>query len=107
MEERFDFDYLVALLVAGSLVGLLAFVALALVVIRCKRSRQKRSLEGKQRMIRTRSGGDLSCTDSESTQVRRAAQTALVKTTFALFPPLYSLIPHQCPVVGIFPQGNE
>ena len=75
VEERFDTEYLVALVIACSLGGLVVIIVILLAAMRCKRSREdkrrRRSLEGKQHMVRSRSGGEVSCTDSVTTQVGR------------------------------------
>ena len=69
-------EYLIAIVVAAALLVLILLVVVALTAMRCQRAREKqrrrRSLEqqAKQHLVRSRSGGEISCSDSVSTQVR-------------------------------------
>ena len=93
VEERFDMEYLIALVVASVLISLIVFVALSLVAMRCrrrrdrKRDRKRGSIEGQQlqqqqRMIRSRSGAEVSSCggDSVSTQVRISGNMVMSMT---------------------------
>lgn len=72
VEERFNMEYLIAMIVATILVTLISFVAVTLMVMRCRRMRDKRRLRkasleqqpATNMMIR-----DVSASDSVSTQV--------------------------------------
>ena len=110
VEERVNVEYGIALSSAGALVLVIAFVAVALMVMRCRNKRressrrrqqqqqQKRGSSGNgsiivevgssssskqqpQRMLRSKSGGEVSVADSVSTQVRSVFQFVYVYDT--------------------------
>ena len=72
MEERFRTEYLIAIVVAVVLLLIISLVVTTLLAMRCQRSRAKRlraaAIES-GKLHRSRSGGDLSNTDTIATQV--------------------------------------
>ena len=79
MEERFRTEYLIAIVVAVVLLLIISLVVTTLLAMRCQRSRAKRLHRGStastanaiesSELKRSRSGGDLSNTDTVATQV--------------------------------------
>lgn len=76
VEERFRTEYLIALVVAVVLLLIISLVVTTLLAMRCQRTRAKRhraaSIES-GRLHRSRSGGDISNTDTIATQMTPAA----------------------------------
>ena len=73
VEERFRTEYLIAIVVAVVLLLIISLVVTTLLAMRCQRSRAKRlraaAIESSE-LQRSRSGGDLSNTDTVATQVK-------------------------------------
>ena len=73
LEERFRTEYLIAIVVAVGLLLIISLVVTTLLALRCQRSRAKRlraaAIESSE-LQRSRSGGDLSNTDTVATQVQ-------------------------------------
>ena len=74
VEERFRTEYLIAIVVAVVLLLIISLVVTTLFAMRCQRSRAKRlraaAIESSE-LQRSRSGGDLSNTDTVATQVKK------------------------------------
>ena len=82
VEERFRTEYLIAIVVAVVLLLIISLVVTTLLAVRCQRSRAKRlraaAIESSE-LQRSRSGGDLSNTDTVATQVGKLQYcTALI-----------------------------
>ncbi len=68
VKERFGAEHAIGLLVAVGVCAATLLSAVALLVAKCRRRRINVDAANKT-MIRARSGGDISCSDSVNTQV--------------------------------------
>ena len=88
VEERFRTEYLIAIVVAVVLLLIISLVVTTLLAMRCQRSRAKRlraaAIESSE-LQRSRSGGDLSNTDTVATQVRQFCMTKVQKEPSTAF----------------------
>jgi hypothetical protein len=73
VEERFRTEYLIAIVVAVVLLLIISLVVTTLLALRCQRTRAKRrrsaAIESSGKLDRSRSGGELSNTETVATQV--------------------------------------